>query len=107
VTGGWAATNTLREIVFTVEECNERIADAQHVLDNPNDYPIDVRVDADKAVRRYTRLREGAAKLALVEAALDAAEEFVNPTDYRPGAAYRREQDLREALAALDKADGR
>jgi hypothetical protein len=73
VTGGWAATNTLREIVFTVEECNERIADAQYVLDNPRDYPIEVRVDADKAVRRYTRLREGAAKLALVEAALDAA----------------------------------
>jgi hypothetical protein len=40
--------------------------------------------------------------LALVNVA-KAAHEITNPTDFRPGAAYRREQALREALAALNK----
>jgi hypothetical protein len=74
VTGGWAATNTLREAL-----------DGLAVWNGPD--------------------AENLAALALVEAALDAAEEFVYPTDYRPGAAYRREQALAAALRAVRAGD--
>ena len=90
MTGGWAATNTLRE---ELTYWGERAVESNGTASGR----ARIRGQFDAAL----------AALLLVEAALDAAEEFVNPTDYRPGAAYRREQDLRETLAALDKADGR
>jgi hypothetical protein len=75
VTGGWAATNTLRETLAVAWP------EGDHA--EPNVFT------------------EALAALALVEAARDAAEEFVNPTDYRPGAAYRRETALAAALRAV------
>jgi hypothetical protein len=86
VTGGWAATNTLRDLLWS----GPVLGDDNTCFWCGGRYSLGHREDC-----------EAPAALALVEAALDAAEEFVNPTDYRPGAAYRRETALAAALRAV------
>lgn len=61
--------------IYTVAECDERIGAAQHVLENPGDYPAEVRVDADKSVRRWSVIRDHAELIEVMRDKLKSWEE--------------------------------
>lgn len=68
-------TNHTERTLMTVEECDAQILSAQYVLDNPDEFDIEVRVQADKDKRRYGYFRDYAAALQAERRRADAAEQ--------------------------------
>lgn len=54
----------------TVVECDEQIAEAQYVVDRPDEYDVEVRVAAHKSLGRWQRHREYAAEIERLRGAL-------------------------------------
>lgn len=58
----------------TVEECERRMAEAQYVAERPNEYDVEVRVQASRDVSRWTFNRRFAARVADLEEQLESAQ---------------------------------
>jgi hypothetical protein len=99
--------------LWTVEDCEEQIAEAQYILDHPNEYDLDpsIREVARRSLGHYKRYLAYAKRIAELEealqelAALAQREIEKNPAlgipHYRKGALARRALEL--AGGPLDK----
>lgn len=56
--------------LWTVEECEEQIAEAQYVLDHPNEYDPSIREVARRSLGHYKRYLAYAKRIAELEEAL-------------------------------------
>jgi hypothetical protein len=72
---GYKDIDTLREIVPDADYCREKIAQAQAVVDDPDEYPREYLGDARRQIARYTKLLNAAPALSRVREALEAAED--------------------------------
>jgi hypothetical protein len=99
----------------TVDECEEQIADAQYVLDHPDEYDPEVLVQARRSRGLWSRSRDYAAEIYRLEARLARLErieeaarivsdQIWTPTDPpRSNVYYQASVALRIALAATEE----
>jgi hypothetical protein len=58
---------TTADNLWTVDECDEQIADAQYVLDHPGEYDPSIREAARRSLGLYERYRAYAARIEELE----------------------------------------
>ena len=87
----------------TVGECDERIAEAQHVLDHQDDYDIEVRVQADKDRRRWEFNRHFADRVASLEEQVQSLELACDHHKMFWQKAEERERGLKEQLQSAER----
>ncbi len=64
-----------KEALSTVAECDERIADAQFVIDHPADYDVEARVQASRSQNFWKQKREYAVEIDRLRSLLLRAEQ--------------------------------